>query len=131
MLTDPIADLLTRIRNGSAKYMDCVDVPHSNLKEAIARVLEREGYVAGVERVTEGKFPLIRVTLKYGRAREQVIKRIERVSRPGRRVYVRAGEVPVVQNGLGIAILTTSKGLMVDREARRKKLGGEVLCKVV
>lgn len=130
MLTDPIADLLTRIRNGSAKYMDSVDVPHSNLKEAIARVLEREGYVARVERVTEGKFPLIRVTLKYGRAREQVIKRIDRVSRPGRRVYVRAGQVPVVQNGLGIAILTTSKGLMVDREARRRKLGGEVLCKV-
>lgn len=130
MLTDPISDLLTRIRNGSAKFMDAVDVPHSNLKEAIAKILEREGYVARVERVTEGKFPVIRVTLKYGRGREQVIKRIERVSRPGRRVYVSASEVPVVQNGLGIAILTTSKGLLVDREARRRKLGGEVLCRV-
>jgi len=138
MLTDPIADMLTRIRNATMVYKDQVDVPASRFKEEILRILAREGYIKGYERVeVEGK-PYLRVFLKYGPVRktargrrpEQVIKSIRRVSKPGRRVYVSAREVPVVKKGLGIAILSTSKGVMTDREARRQNVGGEVVCEV-
>ncbi len=138
MLTDPIADMLTRIRNATMVYKDQVDVPASKFKEEILRILAREGYIKGYERVeVEGK-PYLRVFLKYGpvqktargRRPEQVIKSIRRVSKPGRRVYVSAREVPVVKKGLGIAIISTSKGVMTDREARRQNVGGEVVCEV-
>ncbi len=138
MLTDPIADMLTRIRNATMVYKDQVDVPASKFKEEIAKILVKEGYLKGYERLdNEGK-PILRLYLKYGpikrtpkgRKPEQVIKHIRRVSRPGRRVYVSASEVPVVKRGLGIAILSTSKGVMTDKEARRQKVGGEVVCEV-
>ncbi len=138
MLTDPIADMLTRIRNATMVFKDQVDVPASKFKEEILKILAREGFIQGYERVeVEGK-PVLRIFLKYGPVRktvrgrrpEQVIKSIRRVSKPGRRVYVSAREVPVVRKGLGIAILSTSKGVMTDREARRQNVGGEVVCEV-
>lgn len=130
MLSDPIADMLTRIRNATRTYKESVDIPASNFKEQLARLLVQEGYVAGVERTRpEGqKFDVLRVTLKYGQKREQVIKHIERISRPGRRAYVSAENLPRIQRGLGLAVVSTSKGLLPDREARRQGVGGEVVC---
>ncbi|GIW26308.1 30S ribosomal protein S8 [Meiothermus sp.] len=130
MLSDPIADMLTRIRNGIQVYKESVDVPASKFKEQIARILVKEGFLKGVERIElEGK-PFLRLTLKYGPRREQVIQHIRRVSRPGRRVYVTAENVPKVRRGLGLAIVSTSKGLLPDREARKLGVGGEVICEV-
>ncbi|WP_104991193.1 30S ribosomal protein S8 [Deinococcus sp. NW-56] len=130
MLSDPIADMLTRIRNATRTYKESVDIPASKFKEELARLLMREGYVANVERVRpEGqKFDVLRLTLKYGAKREQVIKHIERVSRPGRRAYVSAENLPRVQRGLGLAVVSTSRGLLPDREARQQGVGGEVVC---
>ncbi|MCP2012889.1 small subunit ribosomal protein S8 [Deinococcus sp. HSC-46F16] len=130
MLSDPIADMLTRIRNATRTHKESVDIPASKFKEELARLLMREGYVANVERVRpEGqKFDVLRLTLKYGAKREQVIKHIERVSRPGRRAYVSAENLPRVQRGLGLAVVSTSKGLLPDREARQQGVGGEVVC---
>ena len=138
MLTDPIADMLARIRNAAMVYKDQVDVPASNFKEEILKILAQEGYIKGYERVDKEGKPYLRVHLKYGpvvktprgRRPEQVIKEIRRVSRPGRRVYVSAKEVPVVKRGLGVAIISTSQGVMTDREARRRGIGGEVVCEV-
>ena len=138
MLTDPIADMLTRIRNATMVYKDEVDIPASKFKEEILKILAQEGYIKGYERVEKDGKPYLRAYLKYGpviktpkgRRPEQVIKSIRRVSKPGRRVYVSAREVPVVKKGLGIAILSTSKGVMTDREARRQGIGGEVICEV-
>lgn len=130
MLSDPIADMLTRIRNGVQVYKESVDVPASKFKEQIASILVKEGFLKGVERIeVEGK-PFLRLTLKYGPRREQVIQHIRRVSRPGRRVYVTAENVPNVRRGLGLAIVSTSKGLLPDREARKLGVGGEVICEV-
>lgn len=130
MLSDPIADMLTRIRNATRAYKESVDIPASKFKEELAKLLVREGYIAGVERVRpEGqKFDVLRLTLKYGQKREQVIKHIERVSRPGRRAYVSAENLPRIQRGLGLAVVSTSKGLLPDREARKQGVGGEVIC---
>jgi small subunit ribosomal protein S8 len=131
MLTDPIADMLTRIRNAVNGYKESVDVPASKFKEQLAKILEAEGYVKGVERVKlENGFDVIRIGLKYGAKREQVIKYIQRVSRPGRRAYVAHGNLPRIHKGLGIAVVSTSKGLMVDREARKLGVGGEIVCEV-
>ncbi len=138
MLTDPIADMLTRIRNATMVFKETVDVPASKFKEEIAKILVQEGYLKAYEVVEIGGRPHLRLTLKYGPVRktargrrpEQVIKHIRRVSKPGRRVYVSAREVPVVKRGLGIAIISTSKGVMTDREARRAGVGGEVVCEV-
>jgi small subunit ribosomal protein S8 len=128
-MTDPIADLLTRIRNGQQAKKVSVSLPASTLKLAIAKVLEQEGYVAGVSTEdVDGKSTLT-VELKYHRD-QPVIERIERVSRPGLRVYRSVGELPTVQGGLGIAIVSTSKGVMTDRRARAEGHGGEVLCVV-
>lgn len=130
MYSDPIADMLTRIRNGLMVYKESVEVPASKFKEQIAQLLVREGYLKGLERFeVEGK-PYLRLILKYGPRRERVIQHIQRVSRPGRRVYVNAENVPVVRRGLGTAIISTSKGVLVDREARRLGVGGEVICEV-
>lgn len=130
MLSDPIADMLTRIRNGTRVYKESVDIPASKFKEQLGKLLVKEGYIASCERVRdEGmKFDVLRVGLKYGAKREQVIKHIERVSRPGRRAYVGADKLPRIQQGLGLAVVSTSQGLMPDREARKAGVGGEVIC---
>jgi small subunit ribosomal protein S8 len=130
MMTDPIADMLTRIRNANLAYKDEVEVPASRLKEEIARVLAREGYVKGYR--LEGEEPKRRIVIemKYGPDRERTITGVQRVSRPGRRVYADRGRLPRVLGGLGIAILSTSNGLMTDRQAARRRVGGEVLCQV-
>lgn len=130
MLSDPIADMLTRIRNATRVFKETVDIPASKFKEQLAQLLVREGYVASCERVRdEGmKFDVLRVTLKYGAKREQVIKHIERISRPGRRAYIGHENLPRVQRGLGLAVVSTSHGLLADRDARRQGLGGEVIC---
>jgi small subunit ribosomal protein S8 len=130
VITDPIADLLTRIRNGlGARHVE-VRVPHSRVKVRIAEILMREGYIEEVEVIPAAIQSEIRIRLKYAAGREPVIKGIKRVSKPGLRVYAGRQELPKVQGGLGIAIVSTSKGLMTDREARRQKVGGEVMCEV-
>lgn len=136
-MTDPIADMLARIRNAVAARHARVDVPASKLKIEIARILQDEGYIAGYRMVEApparrggGARPMIRVLLKYGPAGERVITGLERVSRPGRRVYARRDEVPTVLGGLGVAILTTSRGVMTGRAAQKAGVGGEVLCNV-
>ncbi len=131
MLSDPIADMLTRIRNAVRGYKETVDIPASKFKERIAKILETEGYVRNVERVKlESGFEVIRMGLKYGVKREPVLKSITRISRPGRRAYVTSENLPKIRAGLGIAIVSTSKGLMVDRDARKSGVGGEVICEV-
>jgi small subunit ribosomal protein S8 len=130
MMTDPIADMLARIRNANVAYKDEVEMPASRLKEEVARVLAREGYVKGYR--VEGDEPKRRIVIemKYGPDRERTITGVKRVSRPGRRVYADRGHLPRVLGGLGIAILSTSNGLMTDRQAARRGVGGEVLCQV-
>ncbi|AWN22093.1 30S ribosomal protein S8 [Deinococcus irradiatisoli] len=130
MLSDPIADMLTRIRNATRTYKETVDIPASKFKEQLAQLLVKEGYVSSVQRVRdEGmKFDVLRVTLRYGHKREQVIKHIERISRPGRRAYVSHENLPRIQRGLGLAVVSTSKGLLADRDARKEGVGGEVVC---
>jgi small subunit ribosomal protein S8 len=130
MMTDPIADMLTRIRNANLAYKDEVAVPASRLKEEIAQVLAREGYVTGYR--VEGEEPKRRIVIemKYGPDRERTLSGVKRVSRPGRRVYAGQDRLPRVLGGLGIAILSTPQGLMTDRQAARRGVGGEVLCHV-
>jgi small subunit ribosomal protein S8 len=135
-MTDPIADMLTRVRNAVAARHSRVDLPASKLKVEIARILEDEGYIAGFKLVEEKPAkggvarPMVRLLLKYGPGGERVISGIQRVSRPGRRVYAGAGSVPAVLGGLGVSILTTSRGVMTGRAAARAGVGGEVLCNV-
>ena len=130
MMTDPIADMLTRIRNAALARHDRTEMPASRLKAAVAEILKSEGFIADV-RPSEGDGPKkLTIVLKYGRDRASAIDGIRRVSRPGRRVYVPHDRIPRVYSGLGISILSTSHGLMSDREARRLKLGGELLCEV-
>jgi len=126
-MTDPIADMLTRIRNAQKARKETVSFPASQLKLAIAKVLQQEGYVDGIEADEEGVHRAITVGLKYHQS-EPVIERIDRVSRPGLRVYASATEIPSVQGGLGVAIISTSGGVMTDRQARAQGRGGEVLC---
>jgi small subunit ribosomal protein S8 len=130
MMTDPIADMLTRIRNAGLARHDRTEVPASRLKEAVALILKSEGFIADV-RPSEGDgAKKLTIVLKYGRDRQSAIDGVRRVSRPGRRVYVRHDRIPRVLSGLGISILSTSRGLMSDREARRQKIGGELICEV-
>ncbi len=129
-MTDPIADYLTRIRNANMVYHERVDIPASKIKQAITEILKHEGFIRDYEVVEEGRRRLLRIYLKYGSNKERVITGLRRISRPGRRVYVKKDEIPRVLGGLGIAILSTPKGLMTDREARKIGLGGEVLCYV-
>jgi small subunit ribosomal protein S8 len=132
MMTDPIADMLTRIKNASLARHDRTEVPASRLKAAVAKILVQEGYLADVREndADAGKDKRLTIVLKYGRDRKSAIDGIRRVSRPGRRVYVGHDHIPRTRAGLGISILSTSRGLMSDREARRQKIGGELLCEV-
>jgi len=129
-MTDPIADLLTRIRNAGMARKDDVILPSSSLKERIAEILASEGYVAGASAEGEGKARTLTIRLKYGDAREPSITGLQRISKPGQRVYAGKGEVPRVLGGLGIAILSTSQGILTDRQARKLGVGGEVLAYV-
>ena len=130
VMTDPIADLLTRVRNANAVKHEVVEVPSSNVKKAIANILLQEGYIKELEEYNDGVVPMLRISLKYGADKERVITGIKRISKPGLRVYCKKDEIPKVLSGLGIAIISTSTGLLVDREARKAGLGGEVLCYV-
>lgn len=130
VISDPIADLLTRIRNGLIARHAEVRIPHSRLKVRIAEILVQEGYLQDIEVVPAGVQSEIKVRPKYTPSRDPVIKGLRRISKPGLRVYKGRGEIPRVQGGLGISVLSTSKGVMTDREARRQKVGGEVLCEV-
>ena len=126
-ITDPVADMLTRIRNANTAKHETVDVPASNLKKAIAKILLDEGYIKAYEIVDDGTQGVIRITLKYLTGKEKVISGLRRVSKPGLRVYAGADELPRVLKGLGIAIISTSKGVMTDKAARANHIGGEVL----
>ena len=130
MMTDPIADMLTRIRNAVRIERPNVDVPASKVKRGLAEVLKREGYIWDWNESAEKTFPVIRLDLKYGPNGERVIRHIKRVSKPGRRVYNGATQLRPILNGLGICIVSTSRGVISDREARQQNLGGEVLCEV-
>ena len=127
VVTDPIADMLTRIRNANQLKYKEVLVPTSKLKVEIANILKNEGYINGYKIVSSETGSMMNIELKYGAKKERVITGLKRISKPGLRVYAKKNEVPTVLNGLGIAIISTSKGLMVDREARKQNLGGEVL----
>lgn len=126
-ITDPIADMLTRIRNANTAKHETVDVPASGMKKAIAEILNDEGYIKGYQLIEDGKQGVIRITLKYGQNKEKVISGLKRVSKPGLRIYAGADELPRVLKGLGIAIVSTSKGIMTDKKARKENVGGEVL----
>lgn len=127
VMTDPIADFLTRIRNANMAKHESLEVPASKIKRDIAEILKNEGFVRDVEYIDDDKQGVIRVFLKYGKGNERVISGIRRISKPGLRSYVKADAVPKVLNGLGIAILSTSEGVITDKEARAKKIGGEVI----
>lgn len=126
-ITDPIADMLTRIRNANNARHTTVDIPASNMKKAIADILFKEGYVKNVEIIEDNIQGVIRITLKYGENKQKVLTGLKRVSKPGLRSYASKDELPKVLKGLGIAIISTSKGVMTDKEARRQNIGGEVL----
>ncbi|HBW14284.1 MULTISPECIES: 30S ribosomal protein S8 [Proteiniclasticum] len=128
VMTDPIADLLTRVRNANSARHEVVEVPSSNVKKAVANILLNEGYVKGIEEYNDGVVPMMRIALKYGSNKERVITGLKRISKPGLRVYCKADEVPKVLNGLGVAVISTSQGVLPDREARKLGLGGEVIC---
>ena len=126
-ITDSIGDMLTRIRNANSAKHETVSVPASNMKKAIAQILVDEGYIKNYKLIEDGKQGVIRVTLKYGEGKSQVITGLRRVSKPGLRIYSNVEELPKVMKGLGVAIVSTSKGIMTDREARKQNVGGEVL----
>ncbi|MBB5022418.1 30S ribosomal protein S8 [Desulfurispira natronophila] len=130
LTSDPIADMLTRIRNANKEKHDKVDIPLSKLKLHVIKLLKEEGFIRGYNIIKKGKFEVIRVSLKYAPSGERVITGLKRVSRPGRRIYVKSEEIPKVYNGLGVAIVSTSSGVIVDRIARKQKVGGELLAYV-
>jgi small subunit ribosomal protein S8 len=127
VMTDPIADMLTRIRNANMVRHESVELPASRMKREIAEILKREGFIRDAEYIEDNKQGILRIFLKYGPNNERVITGLKRISKPGLRVYVKATEVPRVLRGLGIAILSTNKGIMTDKEARQQKVGGEVI----
>ena len=129
-MTDPIADMLTRIRNANVVKHETVDVPASNMKKELARILLEEGFIRGYDVIEDGKQGIIRIQLKYGQTGERVISGLKRISKPGMRVYADKHEVPRVLNGLGISIISTSKGILTDKQARKENVGGEVICYV-
>jgi len=130
VVTDPIADMLTRIRNANQVRHANVTMPGSKMKEGVARILMQEGFIDSFDVKDDGPGTALTISLKYGPKREQVIKGIKRISSPGRRVYSKASELPRAQGGLGVVVVSTSQGLLPDREARRRKLGGELVCEV-
>ncbi|MBQ0055600.1 MAG: 30S ribosomal protein S8 [Synergistaceae bacterium] len=129
-ITDPVADMLTRIRNANVVYLETVDMPLSKMRLEVARILKEEGYIRTYKTVNDPKqkMALLRVTMNYGPAKERVIQGLRRISKPGRRIYVGKEDLPKVMGGLGIAMISTSAGLMTDAEARKRGLGGEVVC---
>ncbi len=129
-MTDPIADMLTRIRNSNDARHDSVDIPASNVKKEIAQILLDEGFIKGFDCIEDNKQGIIRIDLKYGQSKEKVISGIKRISKPGLRVQVKSDDVPRVLGGLGMAIISTSSGMMTDKDARKNAIGGEVLCYV-
>ena len=129
-MTDPIADMLTRIRNANTVGHETVEIPASKMKKAIAEILKEEGYITDFEVIEDDKQGMIKVTMKYGSNKERVISGIKKISKPGLKVYAKANEVPKVLGGLGIAIISTSKGIVSDKEARKLGVGGEVICYV-
>ena len=128
MVTDPIGDMLTRIRNGSLAEHEKVDIPSSKLKVRIAELLKAEGFIKNFRLIEDKRQGILRVYLKYGPDQERVITGLRRVSKPGRRLYVGADKIPSVLGGMGVAVLSTPRGVLPDREARRQRIGGEVLC---
>ena len=130
VITDPIADMLTRVRNANSAKHDHVDVPASRLKMEIAKILKDEGFIAEFHRIEKAPQGVLRITLRYGPRKEQVLSGLRRVSRPGLRMYAEREGIPRVRGGLGVAILTTSRGVMTDRQARKMGVGGEVICYV-
>ena len=129
-MTDPIADMLTRIRNANVVKHETVDVPASNMKKELSRILLEEGFIRGYDVIEDGKQGIIRIQLKYGQTGERVISGLKRISKPGMRVYADKHEVPRVLNGLGISIISTSKGILTGKQARKENVGGEVICYV-
>lgn len=129
-MTDPIADFLTRIRNALMAKHETTDIPASKLKWRLAEILKEEGYIVDAQWVGDPPKQMIRIALKYGPGETSVIQSLQRISRPGRRIYVAADQLPKVLNGLGVAIISTSRGVMTDRECRQQHIGGELLCQV-
>lgn len=129
-VTDPIADFLTRIRNGQKARFDKVDIPASRMKASLARLLKEEGYIKNFKVLKDNKQGILRIQLKYAEGRDGVITGLKRLSKPSCRVYVGHGDIPRVLNGMGISILSTSKGIMTDRQARKEHIGGELLCTI-
>ena len=128
VMTDPIADLLTRIRNANTAKHEIVEVPSSTIKKAVSNIMLQEGYLKNIEEYSDGVVPMLRLTMKYSSGKDRVITGIRRISKPGLRVYCKKEEIPKVLNGLGVAVISTSNGILADREARNLGLGGEVLC---
>ncbi|MBU3188590.1 30S ribosomal protein S8 [Clostridium bowmanii] len=128
VMTDPIADLLTRIRNANVVKHEIVEIPSSTIKKEIANIMLQEGYLKNIEEYNDGVVPMMRLAMKYGQNKERVITGLKRISKPGLRVYSKNEDIPKVLNGLGVAIISTSKGLVADRDARKLGLGGEVIC---
>lgn len=128
VVTDPIADLLTRIRNANIVKHEVVEVPASTVKKQVANIMLSEGYIKNIEEYSDGVVPMIRLTMKYAKNKQRVITGLKRISKPGLRVYCKKDEIPKVLNGLGVAVISTSKGIVTDRDARTLALGGEVLC---
>ncbi len=129
-MTDPIADMLTRIRNAGHARFDKVDIPASRMKISLARILKDEGFIKNYKVIKDNRQGILRVYLKYGDQQQSLIQGLRRVSKPGRRVYAGSEELPRVQGGLGVAVISTSKGVVSDRQARKMQMGGEVLCEI-
>lgn len=129
-MTDPIADMLTRIRNANIVRHESVELPASKIKKTIAEVLVQEGYLSGIEEYTDGTVQMLKLGLKYGPSRERIITGLKRISKPGLRVYAHKDNIPSVLGGLGIAVISTSKGIITDKKARTEGIGGEVICYV-
>jgi len=130
MVTDPIGDMLVRLRNGGRRHHEVVTIPASRLKREVLRVLQAEGFIQGVEQAVEEGHPVLKIQMRYVGEGQSMITGMARVSKPGCRVYVGSKEIPKVRNGIGVSILSTSKGIMTDRESRHAGLGGEVLCSI-
>jgi small subunit ribosomal protein S8 len=127
-MTDPIADLLTRIRNANVVRHEIVEVPSSTIKKAVANIMLQEGYLKNIEEYNDGSVPMMRLSMRYGANKQRIVTGLRRISKPGLRVYCKREEIPKVLNGLGVAVISTSKGIVTDREARKLGLGGEVIC---
>ena len=129
-MSDPLADMLTRIRNAGMVKFESIDMPHSRLKAGVAQILKEEGYISDFHVIEDSKQGILRIDLKYDQGRRRVITGLRKISKPGRRMYVKTGDIPRVMSGMGISVLSTSRGIMGDNQARRQGVGGELLCEV-